>query len=64
MARHNKLRDGVAELSVKYVTPTHMRNNPLIFVGCAMQMPKAQPDGTTPYLSKRSQSPQTIMAML
>ena len=29
-ARHNELRDGVADLASKAFTPTHVRNDPLI----------------------------------
>ena len=29
-ARHNKLRDGVADLAGKSSTPSHVRNDPLI----------------------------------
>ena len=34
-ARHNKLWDGVADLSGKSITTSYVRNNPLILVGCA-----------------------------
>ena len=30
MARHNEVRDGVAELAGKTFTSSHVRNNPLI----------------------------------
>ena len=43
MARHNKLRDRVADLAGKAFPPSHMHNNPLIFVGCAVKRPKANP---------------------
>ena len=43
MARHNEIQDGVVELSDKEFTPSHMRNDPLIFAGCAMKRPKAKP---------------------
>ena len=46
MARHNKLRDRVADLAGKAFTPSHMRNNPLIFAGCAAKRPKANLFGT------------------
>ena len=46
MARHNKLRDGVADLSGKYFTLSHVhkRKHPLIFVGCSVKRPKAKLD--------------------
>ena len=39
-ARHNDIRHGVAELSGKSFTPSHVRNEPLIFAGCAVKRPK------------------------
>ena len=30
-ARHNELRDGVTDLAGKAFTPSHVRNNPLIY---------------------------------
>ena len=30
-ARHNELRDGVAELAGKAITPAHVRDDPLIY---------------------------------
>ena len=44
-ARHNELRDGVADLSVRAFTPSHVRNDPLIYQGCAVKRPKAHPAG-------------------
>ena len=32
-ARHNELRDRVADLSVKDFTPSHVRDDPLIYSG-------------------------------
>ena len=43
-ACHNELQDGVADLSVKYFNPSHVRDKPLIFTGCAAKRPKANPD--------------------
>ena len=43
---HNKLRDGVVDLSVKYFTPSHVRDNPLIFLGCVVNRPKSNLDST------------------
>ena len=45
MARHNKLRDGVAYQAGKAFTPSHMRNNPLIYTGRAVKRTKAAPAG-------------------
>ena len=42
-ARHNKLRDGVADLAGKAFTPSHVRDNPLIYSGRAMKRTKAAP---------------------
>ena len=38
----------------KAFTTTHVHNYPLIFAGRAVQKPKAQLDGTTPYQSKKN----------
>ena len=37
MAHHNELCDRVAELTGKDFTPTHVRDDPLIFTGCAVK---------------------------
>ena len=42
-ARHNMLCDGVADLSGKAFTPSHVCNDPLIFAGCAVKRPKSNP---------------------
>ena len=42
-ARHNELRDGVADLSGKAFTPSHVRNDPLIYHGCAVKRTKSTP---------------------
>ena len=39
-AHHNELCDGAADLSGKAFTPSHLRDDPLIFAGCAMKIPK------------------------
>ena len=44
-ARHNELHDGVADLAGKAFTPSHVRNNPLIYQGCAVKRTKAKPAG-------------------
>ena len=44
-AHHNELRDRVADLSGKAFTPSHMRNDPLIYQGCAVKRTKAKPAG-------------------
>ena len=46
-APHNKLRDGVADLAGKAFTPSHMRDNPLIYSGHAVRRTKPTPDGPT-----------------
>ena len=46
MARHNELRDGVADLAGKAFTPSHVRNDPLIYSGRAVKRAKAAPAGT------------------
>ena len=43
IARHNYLRDGVADLSRKAFTPSYVHDNPLIFAGCALKRSKAKP---------------------
>ena len=45
MARHNELRDGVAYLAGKAFTPSHVRNDSLIYQGCAVRRTKAKPAG-------------------
>ena len=45
-AHHNEILDGVADLAGKAFTPSHMRNDQLIFVGCALKRAKAKPDGS------------------
>ena len=42
--RYNKIRDGVSDLSGKAFTPSHVRNNPIIYSGCAVKRTKAAPD--------------------
>ena len=44
--RHNELRDGVADLAGKAFTPSHVRNDPLIFTGRAVKRTKATPART------------------
>ena len=46
MAHYNNVRDGVADLDGKDFTPSHMRDNPLIFAGCAVKRLKAKPSRT------------------
>ena len=51
-ARHNELLDGVVDLTGRAFTPSHVRNDPLIYQDCAVKRTKSQPDGprdsTTP----------------
>ena len=42
-ARHNELRDGLADLAGKAFTPAHVRDNPLIYSGRAMSRTKPKP---------------------
>ena len=46
-ARHNKLRDGVADLASKAFTPSHVRDDPLIYSGRAVRRTNPTPDGST-----------------
>ena len=46
-AHHNELWDGVADLSSKAFTPSHVRDDPLIFAGCAVKRPKTKPARTS-----------------
>ena len=46
MARHNKIRDGVADLADKAFTPSHVRDDPLIYSGRAVKRTKATPAGS------------------
>ena len=41
-ARHNELRDGVADLAGKAFTPAHVHDDPKIFTGRAVQGRKAK----------------------
>ena len=45
-ACHNDLLDRVADLAGKVFTPSQVRNNPLIYSGCAMKMTKVAPAGS------------------
>ena len=42
-ARHNELRDGVADLAGKTFTPSNVRDDPLIYSGSAMSSTKPMP---------------------
>ena len=44
-ARHNELCDRVADLDGKAFTPSHVRNDPLIYSGRAVKRTKAAPAG-------------------
>ena len=46
-ARHNELRDGFADLAGKAFTPSHVRDDPLIFAGRSVKRTKAKPDGAS-----------------
>ena len=43
MACHNELRDGVVDLAGKAFTSSHVRDDPLIYSGCAVKRTKAMP---------------------
>ena len=45
-ARHNELRDGVSDLAGKAFKPARVRNDPLIYSGCAMSRTKPIPAGS------------------
>ena len=45
MARHNELRDEVADLVDKAFTPSHVRDDPLIYSGRSVKRTKATPAG-------------------
>ena len=45
-ARHNNLRDGVADLAGKGFTPSHVHDDPLIYSGRAMSRTKPMPAGS------------------
>ena len=55
-ARHNELHDGIMDLSGKAFTPTHKRDEHLIFSGRAMLRPKAQTAGTKPSPSTKKEA--------
>ena len=46
ITRHNKLHDGVTDLSRKYFTPSQMCNGPLIHPVVAVPEGKAHPVGS------------------
>ena len=52
MAHHNDLRDKVVDLSGKDFTPTHVHDNPRIFVVSYAQRTMAHPARSTNTISK------------
>ena len=56
-ARHNMLQDGVADLTCKAFTLSHVRNNPLIIVDCAVNRQKSNLDGTIDLTNQDGASP-------
>ena len=42
-ASHKEIRDRVADLAGKYFTPSHVRDDSLIFAGCAVKIPMENP---------------------
>ena len=47
MARHNKLRDGLAHLEGKPFTPYHVHDDPLIYSGHATKRTNVTPAGAS-----------------
>ena len=43
MACHNELRDRIADLAGKAFTPSHVRDDPLIYSGCYLKRTNADP---------------------
>ena len=58
MARHNELRDGVADLAGKAFSPSHVRDDPFIFSGRAINRLKAKPVGASDK-TERDRAPPT-----
>ena len=46
MARHKELRDRVADMAGKAFTPSHVRDDPLIYSGRAVKRMKVTPAGS------------------
>ena len=46
-ARQNEIRDWVEDLAGKAFTPSHVRDDPLIYSGCSVKRKKATPDGAS-----------------
>ena len=61
MARHNELRDGVADLTGKAFTPSHMRNVPLIYSSRAVKKTKAAPAGAGGTTNNAEVQPPEVM---
>ena len=59
-ARHNELWEGVADLSGKSFTPSHMRDDPHIFVGRAEKRTKAKPAGYSGTTDRDGASPTEV----
>ena len=57
-ARHNELRDGVADLASRAFTPSHVRNSPLIYQGCAVMRTKVQPAGPCDSITSETSPPE------
>ena len=58
--RHNELHDGVAELTGKAFTPSHVRNYPLIFSGSVMKRTKATPVGASGTIDQTGAPPSEV----
>ena len=57
-ARHNEIRDGVADLAGKTFTPSHVRNDPLIYSGRDIRRTKPTPAGSNK--TKPSEQPAAL----
>ena len=60
-ARHNELRDGVADLDGKSLTPLHVRDDPLIFAGRAVKRTKAKSAGASGTTDRDGEPPSEVM---
>ena len=58
MVRHNEIRDRVVDLDGKDFTPSNVRNDPLIYRGCAVKRKKAKPAGNSGTTEKDDTPPE------
>ena len=59
-AHHNELCEGVADLAGKSFTPSHVRDNPLIFSGRSMKRTRATPAGDSGTTNKDRAPPPEV----